>query len=101
MPDEPITPDQVEISKPVLEKGTVQFMNKAAVNNPAPDKLKRVLTAIRYTFVGLITMVSATDLFSGYQSKVISFCLGVAILICGGIELGTGVKSADDVNKDK
>lgn len=84
--------EEHEVNIPVVQTGTIQFMNKSAVSNPAPDKLKRVLTAIRYTFVSLITAVSATDLFSGAQSKIISFCLGIGIIVCGGIELGTGVK---------
>ena len=92
-------PKQIEVNEPVVKTGTVEFLNKAAFNNPAPDKLKRVLQAIKYTFVGLITMVSGTDLFSGYQSKVISFTLGVCILICGAVELGTGVKSIDEEKK--
>jgi hypothetical protein len=95
MPEE-IIPQQIEVQEPAVKTGTVEMFNKAGFNNPAPDKLKRVLTAMRYTFVGLITMVSGTDLFTGYQSKVISFSLGVAVLICGAIELGTGVKSIDN-----
>lgn len=90
------TPEQHEVNVPKIETGTIQFLTKSAVSNPAPDKLKRVLTAIRYTFVSLITAVSATDLFSGAQSKIISFCLGIGIIICGGIELGTGVKPTDE-----
>lgn len=85
-------PDEIEVNTPEIVKGKVEFMSSASFGNPAPDKLKRILTAIRYTLVGMITMVSGTDLFSGYQSKVISFSMGVLILICGGIELATGVK---------
>lgn len=95
MADTPEQPETHEINVPKVEIGTIQFMNKSAVSNPAPDKLKRVLTAIRYTFVSLITAVSATDLFTGAQSKIISFCLGIGIIVCGGIELGTGVKPED------
>lgn len=84
--------DEIEVSVPVIQQGKVKFMNASGFSNPAPDKLKRVLTAIRYTLVGLITAVAGTDLFSGYQSKVITFSLGIMILACGGIELATGVK---------
>lgn len=97
-----ITPnpeEKHEVNVPIQQAGTIQFMNKSAISNPAPDKLKRVLTAIRYTFVSLITAVSATDLFTGGQAKLISFCLGIGIIVCGGIELGTGVKPADEVTK--
>ena len=88
--------DQIEVNVPVLQTGEVKFMSKSGFSNPAPDKLKRVLTAIRYTLVGVITMISGSDIFSGGQSKLISFGLGIAILICGGIELGTGVKPLPD-----
>lgn len=92
-------PEEHEVNIPVVQTGTIQFMNKSAVTNPAPDKLKRVLTAIRYTFVSLITATAGTTLFTGNQSKVISFCLGVGIIVCGGIELGTGVKPSEDNSK--
>lgn len=93
MADEIIAPDTHEVNVPVQQTGTIKFLTStAAFTNPAPDKLKRVLTAIRYTFVSLITMVSATDLFTGAQSKIISFSLGIAIIVCGGIEFATGVK---------
>lgn len=95
----PTDEEKHDIDVPTSQAGTIQFLNKSAVSNPAPLMLKRVLTAIRYTLVSLITAISATDLFSGAQSKLISFCLGIGIIICGGIELGTGVKPADDTAK--
>lgn len=87
--------EEHEVNVPVQQIGTIQFLNKDAVTNPAPDRLKRVLTAIRYTLVSLITAVSATDLFSGRQSKIISFCLGIGIILCGAIELSIGVKPTE------
>lgn len=98
MEDHPqlIEGNQHEIEVPILQKGEIKFMGGGGFSNPAPDKLKRVLTAIRYTLVGFITMISGTDLFTGYQSKVISFTLGVCILLCGGIELAVGVKPLPD-----
>jgi len=99
MPDQN-EPQKIEVDVPVVKTGTVEFMNKAGFTNPAPDKLKRVLQAIKYTLVGLITAVSGTDLFTGKQVKIICFCLGVAILICGGIEVGTGVKSVEQEPKN-
>lgn len=89
-------PEKIDVNVPIEQAGTIQFMNKDAVKNPAPDKLKRVLTSIRYTLVSLIASVSATDLFTGAQSKIICFSLSIGIIICGGIELGTGVKPAED-----
>lgn len=87
---------EVEVATPEVKPGTVQIMNNAGFNNPAPMKLKRVLTAIRYTLVSLITAVGATDIFSGGQSKLIVFVLGLIIILTGGIELATGVKPIDD-----
>lgn len=85
--------DGIDVNLPAVEKGEIKFLtSKAAFVNPAPDKLKRILTAIRYTLISLITLIAGTDLLSGYQVKVTTFCLGLAILLCGGIELGTGVK---------
>lgn len=86
----------IEVETPITAPGKVQFMNAAGFNNPPPAKLKRVLAALKYFCVSLITMVSATDLFSGGQAKIISFILGVCILFMGAIELATGVKPVDE-----
>jgi hypothetical protein len=86
----------VEVAIPETKQGSVQFMNKSGFNNPPPEKLKRILAALKYFCVSLITMVSATDLFSGGQAKIINFSLGVLILVMGGIELATGVKPVDE-----
>lgn len=80
-----------EIEKSVEQKGTVKF-NLDQTGNPTPAKWKRVSTALRYSFVGMITMISGSDLFNGYQSKIISFTLGVCILITGAIDLFMGVE---------
>ena len=89
----------IEVDVPTMQTGTVKFMTKSGFSNPAPDKLKRVLSALKYAFVGIITAVAGTDLFTGAQSKLISFSLGVAIYILGAIELGTGVKPLDEEKK--
>lgn len=89
-------PDEIAVNVPVIQQGTIEILNKSAVQNPAPDKLKRVLTAIRYTFVSLITTVSGTDLVNGRQAKIISFCLGVCIILCGAIEVAVGVKPIEE-----
>lgn len=101
MPDQNqvIEPEQHEVNIPVMQKGDVRVFTKEGFSNPAPDKLKRVLSAIKWTFVSLITMISGSDLFSGKQSKITCFCLGVGIIICGAIELGVGVKPLPDDNK--
>jgi hypothetical protein len=74
-------------------------MTAAGFNNPPPAKLKRILAALKYFCVSLITMVSATDLFSGGQAKIINFSLGVFILFMGAIELATGVKPVEENQK--
>lgn len=86
----------IEVEQPITAPGKVQFMTAAGFNNPPPAKLKRVLAALKYFSVSLITMVSATDLFSGGQAKIINFILGVAILSMGAIELATGVKPVEE-----
>lgn len=86
----------IEVAVPEIQKGTVSFMSKSAFSNPAPERMKRILGALRYFCVGLITMVSGTDLFSGRQSKIICFVLGAFILLLGAVELGTGVKTQEE-----
>lgn len=92
--------ENVEINVPVQQPGKVNFLNKSGFNNPAPSKLKRVLSAIKYTFVSMITSVGASDLFTGKQSKIISFCLGMAVIICGFVEFATGVEPVNGSDKN-
>lgn len=86
--------ETVEIDVPIEKKGTAKF-NFNQFGNPAPAKWKRIGAAIRYTLTGMITMVAGSDLFTGYQSKVICFGLGALILISGGIEVFMGVEPPD------
>lgn len=95
MPDDKQIPVETEVPVP----GKVQFMTAAGFNNPPPVRLKRVLAALKYFTVSLITLVSATDLFSGRQSKIINFVLGLSILAMGAIELATGVKPVEENDK--
>lgn len=88
--------DKIEVNLPVKQAGEVKFMSASGFSNPAPDKLKRVLTAIRYTFVSIIATVSVSDIFTGAQAKIVNFVLAVCIILCGAIELGTGVKPLPD-----
>lgn len=99
MPDEQL-PEKIEVAVPEMKPGKVEFMNEAGFKNPAPEKMKRVLAAMKYTFVGLITMVSGTDLFSGRQSKIACFVMGICVLICGAIELATGVKQSEETTTE-
>ncbi len=92
-----IEKDQIEVKESVLKKGTVNFMTADGFSNPAPQMLKRILTGMRYTFTGMITLVAGTDLFTGYQSKLICLILSGLILLTGGIEISTGVKPLPDV----
>lgn len=85
-------PEGIEVAEEVIQPGTVQVMNRAAFNNPAPAKMQRVIKALNYFIAGLVTTVGATDLFSGGQSKIICFILGVIVLALGAMELAFGVK---------
>lgn len=91
MPDQNTqTPDEVQVDTTAVTKGKVTFFGN--VKNPTPTILARVTKALRYFAVSLITMVSATDLFTGGQAKIISFCLGVFILLLGGVDIVIGVE---------
>lgn len=90
MGTEEIKPDEVQVDTTTIQKGKVTFFGKPS--NPTPTILARATKALRYFSVSLITMVSATDLFSGGQAKIISFCLGVFILALGGVDIVIGVE---------
>lgn len=89
-------PEGVEVSENVIKPGTVSFMNKTAVNNPAPEKMKRIIKALNYFCVGLMTAVGGSDLFTGGQAKVIVFIIGLFLLAIGSLEFLTGVKPVDE-----
>ncbi len=97
----PTDKTEIEVEMPAVVKGDVRFLSKAAFLNPAPDKLRKFLTGARYFSVGAITIVSASDLFSGYQAKVINLVLSVLILLLGAIEAATGVESKVDTAQRK
>lgn len=82
-----------EVDVPTLKKGSISFMTSEGFNNPAPAKLKRVLTAVRYFLTSLIVMVTGAPIFTAHQATLISFCLGVAVLGTGAAELATGVSN--------
>lgn len=82
--------DEVQVDTTKITTGKVTFFGP--INNPTPTLLARVTKALRYFAVSLITMVSATDLFSGGQAKIVSFCLGVFILLLGGVDIVIGVE---------
>ena len=92
MPDEIIPTEKIEVAVPEMKEGKVEFLNKAGFKNPAPEKLKRVLDAMKYTFTSLIGAVAGTDLFTGYQSKVTCFILAICIILCGLVEKAIGVE---------
>ncbi len=92
----PIPDNLVEVKKPILEEGTVQFMNKAAFRGRTPENVKRVVKAIQTTLVALSGLVAATDLFSGNQSKAIIFILLVAAAVTEGIGKAVGVETVED-----
>lgn len=101
MPNPTDTTETHEVEMPAIVKGDVRFLSKAAFANPAPDRLKKFLTGGRYFAVGAISIVSASDLFSGGQAKIINFSLAVFILLLGAIEASIGVESKGDTAKRK
>jgi len=95
----PIAPGTVEVDQPALVKGKVEFLTKAGRRNPPPAKLKSWTDGIMAFCSGLVISVGATDLFSGYQSKVICFVLGIISLGCFAIQKATGVKPSNGDDK--
>lgn len=81
---------QVDTTKQV--SGKIRAFNLTALLSPTPTILARVTKSVRYFAVGLITMVSGSDLFSGKQAKIINFCLGIFILALGALDLAIGVE---------
>lgn len=88
----PIKNDEVVISQPAVVKGKVEFMTKAGRKNPPPARLKAWTDGIQAFCSGLVISVGATDLFTGYQAKLICFVLGAVALACFCIQKATGVK---------
>lgn len=82
--------EEVQVDTTKLATGKITVFGK--MSNPTPTILARATKALRYFSVSLITMVSATDLFTGGQAKIISFCLGVFILMLGGVDIVIGVE---------
>ena len=83
--------DDVQVDTTKIQTGTIKY-GLAGVNNPTPTILARATKALRYFAVSLITMVSATDIFDGRQSKLISFCLGVFVLATACVDILIGVE---------
>ncbi len=95
MPEEntPIPEGVIEVKEPAMKEGEVQFMSKAAFDNPTPSKLKLAVKVLQGFCLSMITMVSGTTLFTGNQSKWICFVLGALALLFEGINKATGVVS--------
>lgn len=89
MPDDkPVPPGTVEVDKHVMREGKVVFK----LSGPPPRKVKMVCDAIIYFCAGLGGIVGATDIFTGYQAKVIGLTLSCVILLCGAIQKALGVE---------
>lgn len=87
MPDQKI-PEGVEVDKPVIQEGKVVIK----FDGPPPRKLRMVCEAIIYFCAGMGGVVGATDLFTGYQAKIIAVVLSSVILACGAILKAIGVE---------
>lgn len=99
MPDTTTTPpDEQEVQKTVTVQGKVRF-GLDQINNPTPDKWKRISQGLKYLFTGLIAMVASTTIFTSKQSNIINFCLAIAILILGAIDVMMGVSPTIDNKK--
>lgn len=88
--------ENIEVQKPVTEKGIVTF----SVRNPPPAKLALVLKALRYFCTSLIALLSGSTVFTGNQTKYINFILSVFILFTGAIEIAVGVQPLDEIKKE-
>lgn len=96
MPPEISEEKDIEVAVPEIKKGSVQFMNKAAFNNPAPEKMVRILSALSDFCAAMVTTVGATDLFTGRQPKIICFILGAAMVAFRLMKGVIGVKPSTD-----
>jgi hypothetical protein len=93
---QPLPPESVEVSQPaVVPKGEIKFATMEGLKYQPPAKLQVAVKVINYFCAGLVTMVGATDLFSGRQAKIICFILGALVLLCGAVEKATGVKPTE------
>lgn len=85
-------PPGTEVDQTVVSKGKVGF----SIKSPAPKKLKAAIAGVNYFCAGIGTLVGASDLFSGYQAKVIMFITGVMVLAGGSLLVMVGVKPATE-----
>lgn len=92
----PIKQDEVQVDQPSTVKGKVEFMTKAGRKNPAPIKVKAWTDGIAAFCSGSMALVGGTDLFTGYQAKIIALLLGLVGVACFAIQKGTGVRPLND-----
>lgn len=88
MTEEKPMPEGIQVDKTVVQPGKVGWHPSM----PPPKKLKDMTDAIIYFCAGAGGIVGATDLFTGYQAKVIALVLSCIILACGALQKGIGVK---------
>lgn len=81
-------PDGIQVEKSVISEGSAGFHP----SHPTPVKLQLVCDVIVYSNTGLVTLVSGTDIFTGFQSKAICFILGAAAIVAGVVAKVIGVK---------
>lgn len=82
----------IEVDKKVLRKGTLGLHPKY----PTSTKLRLICETVVYTNAGVTALIGGSDIFTGYQTKVLVFILGLAALVAGGIIKVTGVKPASE-----
>lgn len=95
MKEEKPIPDGVhEVEKTVLRKGTIGWHPSF----PPPKILKQVTNGIVYFCAGIGGIVGGSDLFTGYQAKVIMLVSACITLACGAVQTGVGVKPDEKQN---
>ncbi len=85
---------QVDETKIVKGKVTLMKGEKWWLKS-TPTILARITQALRYFCVAIIGSVSATDLFTGRQAKLINFGLSIFIYFLGAVDVMVGVEPAE------
>lgn len=85
--------EKIQVDTTKQTAGTIRIFN-GGIGNPTPTILARVTKGLRYFSVSLITMVSATDLFTPVQGKWACFFLGAFVLLLGATDIVVGVQPA-------
>jgi len=92
IPEKEIPEGSEVVDKAVIRKGKLGW----SWVNPTSKRMKVICQTIIFSNTGLVTLVSGSDLFTGYQSKAICFVLGAMGLIAGSLMKVTGVNPIEE-----